>query len=73
VPAEEGLGLNNQERRFPAMGSPRKRDQEHPIRPGRRWALHLTAEDDQLLAKQRIFGEKVSLGVGKISERCAEQ
>jgi hypothetical protein len=57
MPAEEGLGLDNQERLFPAMGSPCEQDQEQPIRPGTRWALDLTAENDQLLTKQRVFGE----------------
>jgi hypothetical protein len=73
MPAEEGLGLNNQERLFPVPGSPREHGQEQSIRPGTRWALDLTAENDHLLTKQRVFGEKVSPGAGKISERCAQQ
>ena len=52
MPAEEGIGLNNEERLFPVPDGPRQHDQEESIGPGTRWALHLTAKDDQLLSEQ---------------------
>jgi hypothetical protein len=64
MPAQQRIGLDDEERLFPAMVNARKQDQEHPVRPGTRWALHLTVKDDQLLAKQRVFGEKFSPGAG---------
>ncbi len=44
-------------------------DQEHSIGLGTGWTLHLTAEDDQLLTKQGIFGDEFRLGAGKIMRR----
>ena len=66
MPAEEGLGLDNQERLFPVLGGPREQDQEKSIGPGTCWALDLTMEDDQLLTKQRIFGDECSPAPGQI-------
>lgn len=57
MPAEEGIGLNNQGCVLPMAGSLREHDREYPIRPGTRWALDLAVEDDQLLAEERVFGD----------------
>ena len=73
MPAEEGLGLNNEERLFPTADSPREDDQEHAIGLGTGWTLHLAAEDDQLLTKQRIFGKELRPGAGKIREGFCQQ
>jgi hypothetical protein len=73
MPAEEGIGLNNVERLFPTADCSCKQDQEQPIGPGTRWALDLTTEDDQLLAKQRIFRDEVGLGASEIGERPCQK
>jgi hypothetical protein len=52
-------------------GSPCQDDQEHPIGLGICWALHLRAENEQLLTKQHVFGDKIRLGAGKIREQPA--
>jgi hypothetical protein len=72
MPAEEGLGLHNQERLCPVTGSPRKQQQEEPIGLATRWALHLTEEDDELMAKQRIFRDEVGLGASEVGERPSQ-
>ena len=54
-------GSNNEKRLFPSLGRPREQDQQQTIRPGTRWALDVTAEDDQLLTKERIFGNEFHL------------
>jgi hypothetical protein len=48
--------------------SSREHDQDHAIILGTCWALHLTAEDDQLLTKERIFGNEFRLGTGEIGK-----
>jgi hypothetical protein len=73
MPAEEGLGLDNQEHLFPTADGPCEQDQKYPIRVTTSWTFDLTTKHDQLPTKQRIFGDEVSPGAGKISERCAEQ
>src|SRR5215469_3971179 len=60
MPAEEGVGLNNEERLFPTAGSPCEQHQEHTIGPGTRWALHPTSKDDQRLSEQSVFGNEFS-------------
>ena len=64
MPAEEGIGLHNEKRLFPVPDGSREYDQKQPIGPGTCWALHLTAEDDQLLAQQRVFGNEFCPGAG---------
>jgi hypothetical protein len=73
MPTEEGIGLNHQERLFPAVSGPREQDQEYPISFAAGWALYLTTEDDQLLTEQGIFGDEVRLGAGQIVQRSNEE
>ena len=73
MPAEEGIGLHNEERLFPVPDGSREQDQEQPIGPGTRWALHLTTEDDQLLTEQRVFGDEFSPGAGQIVQCSHEE
>ena len=73
MPAEEGIGLHNQQRLFPVPGGPREDDQEQPIGPGTRCALHLTAEDDQLLTEQRVLGDEFSPGASQIVQCSHEE
>lgn len=72
MPAEEGVGLDNHERLFPVAGSPCQDDQEQPIRLGRCWALHLTAENEQRLSKEHVFGDEISPGTSKIGEHSTQ-
>jgi hypothetical protein len=72
VPAEEGLGLDNQERLLPVPSSPRKQQQEEPVDLGTHWALHLTAKDNQLLTKQSVFGHEFSPSADQIVQ-CSHE
>ena len=73
MPAEESVGLRNQERLLPMADSPCKHHQKDPIRPGIRWALDLAAEDDQLLTEERVFGDEFSLGAVQIIQCSHEE
>jgi len=43
--------------------------QEHPIRFGTGGSIHLSPEDDQLLAKERVFCHEFGLASGKVCQR----
>jgi hypothetical protein len=47
-----------------------KHEQEQAIRF---WALDLTAEDDELLTEQGVFGDELRLGTGQIREGPHQQ
>jgi hypothetical protein len=47
-------------------------NQEQAIGFATRWTFDLTAEDDQLLTKQRIFRDEVCLGAGKVGQRSSQ-
>jgi hypothetical protein len=49
MPFQEGVGLDNEERLLPPIDSPCEQYQEDPISLGVSRALHLTAEDNELL------------------------
>jgi hypothetical protein len=51
----------------------RQQYQEESIGPGTRWALHLSAKDDQLLAKQRVFDDELGLGASEIGESSCQE
>ena len=73
MPAEEGIRLNNEERLFPAAGSPCEQHQEDPIRLGTRWALHLTTKDDQLLPSNAFSAMSSDLVRAKIVQCSHEE
>ena len=64
--------MDNEDRLFPLVESPREEHQEDPISSGTRWALHLTTEDDQRLSQQRILCQEFKPGSGQIGE-CPRQ
>lgn len=68
MPLQERVGMHHQGRLFPSLGRSREHDQEDAIHPGTLWALHLTAENKELLTEQGIFGDEFSPGAGKIGE-----
>ena len=72
MPAEYGLGLNDDEGLFPATHRPRQQHQEQSIRLGTRWALHLTVQDHELLTEQCIFCNQLRLAPSQISNSGEE-
>jgi hypothetical protein len=73
MPAEETSRLNNDEYLLPTANSACEQYQEESIGPGTRWAFHLSTEDDQLLAQQRIFCDEFGLGASKIGESSCQE
>ena len=72
MPGEEGLGPHNEERLSPVPDSPCKQQQEESIGLATRWALHLTAKDDQLLSQQDVLGDEFGLGASEVGE-CSRE
>lgn len=73
MPAEMGIGLNNEQCLCPTAGSSCEQYQEQPIDPGTRWTLDLTVEDDQLLTEQRVLGDEACPGAGQIVQSAHEE
>lgn len=72
MPSQEGVRLDNQERLFPTAGSPCKDDQEQPIGLGTNWALHLTAENGELLTEQGVLSDEFRTGAGQIAHGAGQ-
>jgi len=49
MPAQQRLGLDDQERLAPRSDATREQDQQRPIGAGEAWPLRGAGEDDQLL------------------------
>jgi len=64
MPAEEGFGMHKEKSLFPPAHGPCEQYQEHSLGLDTRWALRLTAEDDQLLTEQRVFGNEFQTWCG---------
>ncbi len=68
MPAQQSVGLHNEERLLPSACGPCEHDQEHPIGLSTSWTLHLSAENDELLSQECVFSQKFSPGAYNISE-----
>ncbi len=69
MPAQERLWLNDEQGLFPGPNCPRQKNQEHSVRFGTGRSSHLSMEDDQLLAKDRVFCYEFGLASGKVCQR----
>lgn len=69
MPTEELLWLDNEKRLHPGPNHPDKKHQEHPILCGTSRSFDLSVEDNQLLAKERVFRNEFRFPSGKICQR----
>ena len=70
---EPRLWLNDDEDLFPAPNYLGQQDQQHAVHLGAGRPFHLSTQDDQLLAKERIFCDQFGLTPGKVSQRPQQE
>src|SRR5215471_19145406 len=68
MPPQQGVWLNNHEGLLPGTNQPGQQDEKNAIGLRACWPFHLPLEDEQLLAQEGIFGEKLELASAKIGE-----
>jgi len=73
MPPKQRFWLDDEQGLFPAPNGPRQKKQEHPVRFGTGSTFHLSPQDDQLLAKERIFCDKFGLASGKVGQRPLQE
>ena len=73
MPAQQRIGLDDEERLFPTGDSPSEHHQEHPIRLRTGWSFDLTTKNDQLLTEQRILGQEFRPAASEVGERSAQE
>jgi len=73
MPAQEGIGLDDQQDRFPAWQLAGQKDKEGSVPPGEGRAFPLPLQDDELLAKQRVFQHQFRFAAGEIPGRAERQ
>ena len=67
IPAQEGIGLEDEERFLPTVGPAGEEDDPEAIGLGEAWFLDQVLEEDQLLAEESILGDELGLGAGDIA------
>jgi hypothetical protein len=72
MPSEQRLWLDNEQGLFPGLNRPRQKNQEHPVRFATGGSFHLSAEDNELLAKKRVLCYEFGPAPGKVGQ-CQEQ
>ena len=71
MPAQERIGLDDQQGRSPAWQLAGQEDKEGPVTPGEGGAFPLPLQDDELLTKQRVFQYQFRFAAGEIPG-CAD-
>ncbi len=70
MPAEQGLGLEDQERFSPMREAMGQEQEPEAVGRGEARFLGLTAEDEELLAEEGILGNQVSFTEHEIDGRA---
>jgi hypothetical protein len=68
MPPQQRLWLNDEQRLFPGPYCSCQHHQEHSIRPGACGSFDVSAEDNQLLAQERVFCHEFRLASGKVCQ-----
>ena len=68
MPSQHGVWLYNNEGLLPPSNQPRQQDEEHAIGSGDGWPVHLSLEDDELVAEKGVFREKLGLASAQVGE-----
>lgn len=61
VPADQSIGLNDEQRLFPGSQATGQQNQQHPLTRFGFRTFRLAFEDNQLLAKEGVLQDKLSL------------
>ncbi len=73
VPAQEGLWLDDLKDLLPVRQEAREEQQRQPVAPGQTRGLHLSMQDDQLLAKEGVLGEEFRAAAREIRQRAGDE
>src|SRR5260221_12728886 len=73
MPAQQGLWLNDEEGLLPGSNQPGQQDKEHAIGFRACWPFHLPSEDDELVAQESVFRDKLGLVSAKVGERSDQE
>lgn len=68
VPAQHGVGLDDEQRGSPPGPVPAEPDPEGPVAAAQLRALHLALQDRELLAERDDLAEEVGAGAGSVEE-----
>jgi hypothetical protein len=70
VPAQESLGLDDQQRLAPSAHLPGQQHLEQPVPAGKGGALGAAAQHDELLAQQGVLGHQLPLAAEQIAKHA---
>lgn len=68
MPAQNGLGLDDEEGIFPGLQATGKQDDKRAIGAGELRAFDRTIEDDQLVTKQQVLRNQLGFAASEVSE-----
>jgi len=68
MPSEQGVWLHDEQSLLPRSNQPGQQDEEDAIAPEERWPFHLSLQNDELLAEERVFRDELGLASAKIGE-----
>jgi hypothetical protein len=71
MPAQEGIGLEDEEGFPPSADPAGEEDEPEAVGWGEAWLADLAMEEDELLAEEGVLGNELGLAAGDI-ERCGE-
>ena len=72
MPAQERVGLHDQQGLPPATDAAGQEHQSRAVGGSAAGALHAPREHDQLLAQQGVLGDQVPLAAGEVGQRPGE-
>ncbi len=73
TPAQQRLGLDNEQRLLPSANDPGQKHQEHAVRLGTGSPFHLSTQDDQLLTEECVFCHEFGFASGKVGQRPQQE
>jgi len=70
MPAQERIGLDDEEALLPSPDPAGEEDEPEAIGWGEAWLVNLAVEDDELLAEECVLGNELSLAASEIEGRA---
>ena len=67
MPAQQGVGLHNEQALAPGAHTTGEQDQQRPVDARAARARDAASQDDQLLPQERILGNELRLAADKVS------
>ncbi len=68
MPAQNCLGLDNEERRFPVLQPACEQDEKRTIEAREARSVDRAVENDKLLAEQGVFDDQLPLASGQVTD-----